>query len=186
MTTEIVVREDNTAEERSIVVSDGKGGQLVVRESELMQMVSTLSAALDVFYGQGRLKDKEPRNAWEALRENTRLREQNRLLGERFKQQEGVIRSAFARALKGVSGVTPKVQVEAAQLVTIVNDHYDAEQLLKAAGIPFRNVASAVRRLIAERATIVEAQPFAELHPELEGEATPASLPAPDETKLLP
>lgn len=184
MTTEIVVREDNTAEERSIVVSDGKGGQLVVRETELMQMVSTLSAALDVFYASSSRLDPVPRSEWELRKQNAQLREQNRLLGERFKQQEGIIRSAFARALKGVSSVTPKVQVEAAQLVTAVNDHYEAEQLLKEAGISFRNVASAVRRLISERADVVETDSRDYSRDALEGSTSTPALEPP--AKLLP
>lgn len=147
---------DSSLPTGSIVIRNQEGQSLATTIEQLRSIVQRAIDAIEILEDNKASELPHPKDAWEAFAQNRRLRDQNRLLGERFRQQEQIIRSAFARSVRGLSGDRPAAQRDASDVVRIVEDHYEAERLLKTAGVVASTVARGVRQLLDQRDRVVE------------------------------
>ncbi len=84
---------------------------------------------------------------WNQNDELAKANEKNRLFAERLKQLEGIVQSAFARAVKGLSANAPAAQAGADKVVRLVEEHALASRFLDEHEVPGATMLARVQWL---------------------------------------
>lgn len=106
-----------------------------------------LSPIRRVFVYVERLRSDVRNAGFDIRRALTAAEEKNRLFVERLKQLEGIVQSAFARAVKGLSANAPAAQAGADKVVRLVEEHAAASRFLDEQEVPGASLLARVKWL---------------------------------------
>lgn len=106
-----------------------------------------LSPIRRVFVYVGRLRESAARAGYELRHELAEAKEKNALFAARLKQLEGIVQSAFARAVRGLSANAPAAQAGADKVVRMVEEHAMAVRFLDEHEVPGATLLTRVQWL---------------------------------------
>lgn len=137
---------------RTQILEDEEAAQAVVRYPESQDIeLSQVRRAIKALKRLQSIDGTHRNDLYEARSALAKEKERSTRLGERLIQLEGIVQSATARAVRGLSQ-DARSRVQADGIATILEDHHFAKQELDRAEIPELDgkVTTRVRRLIRD------------------------------------